>query len=73
MLYRRQAFLAVVNSPTPFSPFPISRLHVVSLSQFSCVSPVELTVGRGGRGDGGGVKAYDGEKAWSSVNHSIPN
>ncbi len=27
--------------------------------------------GRGGTGWGGGAKSYDGEKAWSSINHSI--
>jgi hypothetical protein len=32
-------------------PSPLSRQQVVFLSQFSCVSPVELT---GGRGDGVG-------------------
>jgi hypothetical protein len=75
MIYRLQGFFDVVNSPTPFSKFPISRQQDVSLSQSSCVSPVELTVrrGGGGRGDGGGAKAYDGEKAWSSIYHSIPN
>ncbi len=26
-----------------------------------------------GRGVGGGAKWYDGEKAWSSINHSIPS
>jgi hypothetical protein len=33
------------------------------------VSPVELA--DGGRGGGGGAKAYFIEKAWSSINHSI--
>jgi hypothetical protein len=28
--------------------------------------------GRGDRGGGGGAKAYDGEKAWSTINHSTP-
>ncbi len=37
-------------------------------SQSSYVSPVELTEGGGG---GGGAGSYDGEKAWSSINHSI--
>ncbi len=45
--------------------------HSLSLSQSSCVSPVELT----DRGEGGGgrqeTKADDREKAWSSINHSI--
>jgi hypothetical protein len=49
-------------------PLPLlSRLQVVSLSRSSCVSPVELSDGRGGRG----AKSYDHEKAWSSINHSI--
>jgi hypothetical protein len=37
-----------------------------SLSQFSCVLLVELT----GKGDGGGWGSYNGQKAWSSINHS---
>jgi hypothetical protein len=41
--------------------------QVVSRSQSSCVSPVELTDGRGERGGGGGAKSYEGEKAWSSL------
>ncbi len=47
-------------APRPPSP--------VSLSQSSCVSPVELTDGRVGEK---GAKAYDGEKAWTSINHSL--
>ncbi len=44
----------------------------VSLTQSSCVSPVELTDGRGRAGRGGGeAKSYNIEKAWSSINHSI--
>jgi hypothetical protein len=39
---------------------PFSRQKVVSLSQSSCVSPVELTDRRGG-----GAKSYNGKKAWS--------
>ncbi len=31
---------------------------------------VELTDGGGG-GGGGGPKSYEGEKAWSSINHSM--
>jgi hypothetical protein len=51
-------------------PAPISRLQVVSLSQSSYVSPVELTNGRGGRSEGG-AKSYDHEKAWSSIYYPI--
>jgi hypothetical protein len=62
MIYRGPGFLAVVLfGSSPCTPF------VVSLSQSSCVSPVELTNGRGGRG----AKTYDDEKAWPSINHSI--
>jgi hypothetical protein len=50
----------------------ISCQQMVSLSQSSCASPVELTDGRGVREGGGvGAKSYDREKIWSSVNHSI--
>jgi hypothetical protein len=37
--------LAPPSSPTPRPPF---RQQVASLSQSSCLSPVELTDGRGG-------------------------
>ena len=49
-IYRVPGFPPVVWFGTP--PLP-SRQHVVSLSQTSCVSPVELTDGMGG---GGGRK-----------------
>jgi hypothetical protein len=49
-------------------PFPLSRQQLVSLYLSSCVSPVELTDGRGGRG---GTKLYDREKVWPSINNSI--
>jgi hypothetical protein len=54
-----------------FSPpsHPLPSASCLSF-QSSCVSPVELTYVRGG-GGGGGAKSYDGEKAWSSINHSI--
>ncbi len=48
-------------------PLPPSHVCKLSLFQSSCVSPVELTDGRGGDEDGGG----DRVKAWSSINHSI--
>ncbi len=41
------------------------------LSQSSCVSPVALTDGRGGRRGGAGANSNDREKAWSSPTHSI--
>ncbi len=48
-------------------PLPPFRKNVVSLSQSSCVSPVQLIDGRGA----GGAKSYDDEKAWSSLNRLI--
>jgi hypothetical protein len=33
-------------------------------------SPPSILPGEGGEG-GGGAKSYDGEKAWSSLNHSV--
>jgi hypothetical protein len=47
----------------PPSP-PVSKLSLfLSL-------PVELSDGKGGGGRGG-ANSYGGEKAWSSINHSI--
>jgi hypothetical protein len=50
------------------SPTPLPRQQVVSLSQFSCVSPVELT---GGRGVMGGVKSHYRKKALPSISNSV--
>ncbi len=35
------------------------------------MSPVELSDVRVAEGNRGGAESYDGEKAWSSLNHSI--
>jgi hypothetical protein len=74
MIYREGlAFLWSYDlSPAP-PLLSLSRQQVVSLSQSSCVSPVELSDGRGGRrGRGGGRgKSYDREEAWSTINNSI--
>ncbi len=80
MIYRGPSFPAngwFGSSPTPS---PISRKQVVSLSQSSCVSPVELVdcwlveswrEKMVGRGVGAGAKSGRREKAWFSINHSI--
>ncbi len=52
MINRGPGFLAVVWFDSSPTPSPLSRQQVVSLSQSSCVSPIELTDGRGGRGWG---------------------
>ncbi len=65
MIYRGPGLTVFVwfgSSPTPCPQ------QVVSLSQSFCLSPLELTDG-GGWGEE--PKSYDGEKALSSINHSI--
>jgi hypothetical protein len=63
MIYKRPGFLAVawfVSSPTPLS---LSKF-CLSLSAFLRVA------GQAYWREGGGAKSYDGEKAWSFINHS---
>jgi hypothetical protein len=73
MNYRGPGFSPLYDLALPPPPLPpLFREQVVSRSQSSCVSPVELTDGRGRRGRGWGVtKSYDGEEAWFSVNQSM--
>ncbi len=56
MIYRGPGSFQLAPCPTP-----------------SCVSPAELADRRGReeKAMGKGVKAYDGEKVWTSINHSI--
>jgi hypothetical protein len=70
MIYRGPGILAVVLSNSLPTPFPFSHEQVVYLSQSFCVSPVELTDGRGG-GGGRRAKSFDREKARPSIIHSI--
>ncbi len=76
IIYRGLGFLAVRwfgSSPTFTSP-PSSSQQVVSLSQSSYVSPVELTDGIGGGWGGRGAKLpnlTNREKAFPSINLSI--
>ncbi len=65
MIFRGPSILAVVFGS---SPPPFSRQQVVSLSQYFCVSPVALTVGRWGRRR---AISYNRKKAWSSMHHNI--
>ncbi len=65
-----QAFLLSYDlAPPPRPPSLYSTVSKrVSLSQSSCVSPVELTDGEGRRG---WVGSHNSKKAWSSINYSI--
>ncbi len=54
-------------APLP-PPFPLLRQQVLSLSQSSCVSAVELTDGSVGWGVG--AKSSKGDKAWSCIKES---
>ncbi len=56
----------LLSHPTP--PNPVNKLYLFFCMPV-CVSPVDLTYGRGGKG-GWWAKSYDNEKAWSSINHS---
>ncbi len=56
------------SAPHPPPSPPPTQQQIVSLSQSSYMSPVELT---DGRGDGRGARSYDGEKAWPSINYSV--
>jgi len=49
---------------------PLSRDKVVSLSQSSCMSPVELTDGSGEERVGEELNHTTHKKAWPSTNHS---
>jgi hypothetical protein len=54
MIYRRPGFFRSYDSaPSPPPPSPLSCQQLVSLSQSSCVSLIELTDGKVGRGGGG--------------------
>ncbi len=66
MIFRGPSFLAVVWFGSWPTPLPLSLQQIVSLSQFSWVSPVELTEGRGW----GRSQTSDHGKALSSINHS---
>jgi hypothetical protein len=56
MVYRGPGFLSRRMIWLLPHPSPLSRQQVVSLSQSSCVSPIQLTDGREG---GEGAKSYD--------------
>jgi hypothetical protein len=68
MIYSWPTMLSHRHMIWLYPPFPLSRQQVF---QSSFVSPVELSYWRVEGGGGRGTKSYDGEKAWSSINHSL--
>ncbi len=68
MIYRGPGFLVVLrcgSSTNPSSPLPSEarpETHMKTEKERHLLH---------GRVDGGGAKSNDGEKAWSSINHSI--
>ncbi len=75
MIYRGPGFLAVVRcgSSPALSPLPsFCNLSLFLSLPARCQSSfLTEEVGDWGGGGGRGAKSYDGEKAWSSINHSI--
>jgi hypothetical protein len=76
MIYRGPGFLAELrtyySAQRPPPPPTLSHQQVASLSQSSCVSPVQLTDGREG-GGGYGAESYYRKKAWPSKTSSMCN
>ncbi len=68
MIIEDQTFSSSYDLAPPPFPSPISRLQVVSLSQSSCVSSVELTDGERGRRGGGGGRNQTKERRESKEN-----
>ncbi len=62
-----QALSYDLAPPPPLFPWE----SCLSVSVFLCVDGRAYWQERRGGGGGGGAKSYDGEKAWSSINHSI--
>jgi hypothetical protein len=72
MIYRGPGFLHIQpfgSSSIPFPPLPSASCLSFSVL-LRIASRAHLRVSRG-YGDGAGAKSYDGEKGWSSINHSV--
>ncbi len=75
MIYRWLSYLAFVrfgSSPITF-PHPSPCQQVVSFSQSSFVSPVELTDGRGGEEEGVGEKPNQSIRPREIIQYSLPS
>jgi hypothetical protein len=56
--------------PPPPSPFTLTSISSTDVTHRKTEKERQIADERGGRG-WGGDKSYDGEKSWSSINHSI--
>ncbi len=69
MIYLWPGLLAIVwfgSSPTPSSALPPESYLSLSVFLYR-----RSSLPTGGGGGGGVATSYDGENAWSSINHSI--
>ncbi len=72
MNYRGPSFLVVVWFGSSPNPYPLPLPSVSSTCDTQEDWERETTCWQETRGgDGGGAKLCDGEKAWSSINHSL--
>jgi hypothetical protein len=70
MIYGGPGFLSVVGfSSSPSPSFPLPSASCLLFSVLLCVADLAYWREREGGGDVG-AKPYDGEKAWSFINHS---
>ncbi len=71
VIYRGPGFLAVViwQLPHPLSPLKVSSTG--DTGRLRKGDNLQLADGSGGEMVGVGDKFYDGDKAWSSINHLI--
>jgi hypothetical protein len=76
MIYRGPDFLAVkcfgsLPSPPPCPPSTVSKLDSTGYAQEDVERETTCWRERGDDVGEEGATSYDGEKAWSSINHSI--
>ncbi len=67
-----QAFSSLYDlAPHPHPPSPLLFASCLPFSVFLCIAACRAYWQEWGGGGGGGARSFDGEKAWSAINHSI--